>query len=461
MRLKLSYILLSTVLAFAVVSWALTYFFPAPPSTVTIATAFKGASFDYFGRRYRERFARAKVELKLRATEGALENLKLLNDPSSGVQIGFVTGGVSEPDTFSGVLSLGTIDYLPIWLFYASDERLENLSQLKGKRIAVGPVGSGTRFSAEKILSKGGISAKNATFVPLGGDKAAQALLAGEVDVVWILGSPKASAVQSMLRSPNVRLMSFPMAEAFTRVIPSLVRLELPEGVIDIAGNIPDHDVPLIATTTSVLVRSDLHPEIVNLLLQTMQEVHRAPGIFQRAGQFPSPTDPDFPVAAAAVDFYKNGPSFLQRHLPLWLTVHAQRAIAVLVTAIALLPLLRYLPATYQWHIRRRLLYWYSQLRRLEAAIEAGQTNIDLITTRTAVDKIDEAVSHTRFPLGFANQVYDLRGHIDIVRRRLAARAGTSNTQESEEVSARPGAPLQTSKAGAANSAIRRREEME
>lgn len=135
---KLSYVLLLTVLAFAAVSWALTYFFPAPPSTVTIATAFKGASFDYYGRRYRERFALAKVNLELRATKGALDNLKLLKDPGSGVQIAFVTGGVAEPDTFSGILSLGTIDYLPIWLFYVSGERLENLSQLKGKRIAVG-----------------------------------------------------------------------------------------------------------------------------------------------------------------------------------------------------------------------------------------------------------------------------------------------------------------------------------
>lgn len=296
----------------------------------------------------------------------------------------------------------------------------------------MGPVGSGTRFSAEKILGKGGVSAENATFLSLAGDKAAQALRVGEVDVVWILGSPNASAVQSMLRDPNVRLMSFPMAEAFTRVIPSLVRLDLPEGVIDLAGNIPAHDVQLVATTMSVLVRSDLHPEIVALLLKTMQEIHRTPGIFQRADQFPMPTDPDFPVAAAAVDFYKNGPSFLQRHLPLWLTVHAQRAIAVLVTAIAIgLPLFRYLPAAYDWHIRRRLLYWYSQLKTLEASIEDGdQSSKDLDAKRAAMDKIEEAVSHTRFPLGFANQVYDLRGHIDIVRRRLAAQAGAPNNQQ-------------------------------
>lgn len=244
-----------------------------------------------------------------------------------------------------------------------------------------------------------------------------------------------------MLRSPNVRLMNFPMAEAFTRVMPSLVRLDLPEGVIDIAENIPAYDVPLLATTMSVQVRSDLHPEIVSLLLQTMREIHRAPGIFQRAGQFPMPTDPDFPVAAAAVHFYKNGPSFLQRHLPLWLTVHAQRAIAVLVTAIAIgLPLFRFLPAAYEWHIRRRLLYWYSQLKTLEVSIEGDQGSKDQAATQAAVDKIEEALSHTRFPLGFANQVYDLRGHIDVVRRRLAAQTGAPNNQEMEKVPLRASA---------------------
>jgi TRAP-type uncharacterized transport system substrate-binding protein len=414
------YLLISAIFIFALVSLVLSYFLPAPPQTVTIATAFKGASFDYFGQLYREKFGLAKVNLALRPTEGALENLKLLNDPSSGVDIAFVTGGVSDPGHPPNVLSLGTIDYLPIWIFYTSAEPFDRLSQLKGKRIAVGPVGSGTRFSAERILGKGGLTPDNADFVSLAGDKAADALRDGGVDAVWILGAPDTSAVQSMLRNPKSRLLNFPTAEAFTRVFPNLVKVTLPQGVIDLAQNIPSQDVSLIATTSSVLVRSDLHPEIVFLLLQTMREIHRTPGVFQHAGEFPMPSDPDFPVAASAIDFYKNGPSFLQRHLPLWLTVHAQRAIAVLLTAIAVgLPLFRYLPALYEWHMRRRLLYWYSQLKSLEASVENDASH-DLTQRQAAVDQIEDAVSRIRFPLTFANQVYDLRGHIDIVRRRLA-----------------------------------------
>ena len=218
------------------------------------------------------------------------------------------------------------------------------------------------------------MNSETATLLPFAGTAAVEAMNDGKVDAVWIFGAPDATAVQSFLRNPNVRLMSFPKAEAFTLIFPELVRLVLPQDVIDIDRNIPPNDVPLIGSTAKVLVRSDLHPEIVQLLLQTMVEVHSGSDIFQRTGEFPNSTDIEYPVAPAAIDFYKNGPSFMQRHLPLWLSVHAQRAIAVLVAAIALgLPLFRLLPSAYNWITRRRLFYWYAQLKALEASFDAAR----------------------------------------------------------------------------------------
>jgi hypothetical protein len=217
--------------------------------------------------------------------------------------------------------------------------------------------------------------------------------------------------------------MSFPMAEAFSRIFPDLVRLVLPQGVIDIDLIIPPNDVTLIGNTAKVLVRNDLHPEIVQLLLQTMVEVHGGANIFQRAGEFPNGTDVEYPVAPAAIDFYKNGPSFMQRHLPLWLSVHAQRAIAVLVTAIALgVPMSRFLPTAYNWIMRRRLFYWYAQLKKLEASFDASPVNQHLAETQADIERIEEAVSHIQFPLTFSDQLYNLRSHIDIVRRKIASR---------------------------------------
>ena len=133
-------------------------------------------------------------------------------------------------------------------------------------------------------------------------------------------------------------------------------------------------------------------------------------------------TDVEYPVAPAAIDFYKNGPSFMQRHLPLWLSVHAQRAIAVLVAAIALgLPMFRFLPWAYNWITRRRLFYWYAQLKKLEASFDARPVNQHLAEKQAEIERIEEAVSHIRFPLTFSDQLYNLRSHIEIVRRKISS----------------------------------------
>jgi TRAP-type uncharacterized transport system substrate-binding protein len=405
------------------VSLALVYFIPAPPSKVIMATAFKGSSFEYYGHEYREIFVRYNIELELRETAGAVENVKLLLDPKSDIQFALVVGGVSDEKRAPGLLSLGTVYNNPFWLFYSSNEPFDRLSQFRGKRIAAGPVGSGSRVAAEQILGKGGVNSENTMLLPFAGSAAVEALNDGKVDAVWIFGAPNGTAVHSLLTNPNVRLMSFPTAEAFTLIFPELVQLHLPRGAIDIDSNIPPIDVPLIGSTSKVLVRSDLHPEIVQLLLQTMVKVHGGRAIFQNSGEFPNSTDTEYPVAPAAVDFYKNGPSFMQRHLPLWLSVHAQRAIAVLLAGIAIgFPLFRFMPLAYNWITRRRLFYWYAKLKALEASFDANPTDRPLAEKRAEIEQIEDAVSHISIPLTFSDQVYNLRSHIDIVRRKIASR---------------------------------------
>jgi TRAP-type uncharacterized transport system substrate-binding protein len=179
------------------------------------------------------------------------------------------------------------------------------MSQFKGKRIAIGPIGSGTRLSAEAVLSKAGINSESATLLPLAGTGAAQALKEGQLDAVWFIGTPDATGAQTMLRDPKVRLFNFPMTEAFTRNYSYLIRLVMPQGVINIDPPNPPNEVTLLGTTTKVLIRNDLHPGIVTLLLQTMTEAHSAQEIFQRHGEFPNGNETEYPIAVSAVDYYK------------------------------------------------------------------------------------------------------------------------------------------------------------
>jgi TRAP transporter TAXI family solute receptor len=414
--------LLAAILCIASIVWfAVAYFIPAPPTTVTIATAFKGSTFVFYGEKYREIFARSHVKLEFRETNGAVDNLRLLQDPKSGVDIGFVNGGVSNGNPPPGLLSIGLMYNNAFWIFYRSTETLDRFSQLKGRRIAVGPEGSGTRFSAEQVLGAGGITSATATFLPYGGTAAVDALKDGKVDVAWVLGGTDAAVVKALLHTPDVRLMNIPMAEAFTRIFPGIVRLVLPQGVFDIEGNIPPNDVTLLATTNRLLIRDDLHPEIVQLLLRTVSEVHGKQDIFQRAGEFPTQTDPEYPMAASAVDYYKNGPSFLQRHLPLWLSVHVQRAIAVLVTAIAIgIPLLNLAPKLYRWFLHNHLRKLYRRLRTIEEASQTELTAPQLVTLQAELEKIDRAARI--LPKRHSDLFFDFNRHIDSTRARLVSR---------------------------------------
>jgi TRAP-type uncharacterized transport system substrate-binding protein len=417
---------IAALIALVVVTWlALEYFVPSLPTRITIGAGGKGTSFEYFGEHYRKRFARAGVNLIVRETAGALENLELLKDPNSGVQIGFLTGGLSNSEDAPNLSSMGLISNVPFWIFYPSSEQLAGFSQLKGKRIAVGPEGSGARYTAERLLSKADINAKTATLLPFSGNAAVEALMDGSADAALIVGASDAPSVSKLITNSKLRLMNFSTAEALTRMFPDVVRLVLSKGVIEIDPPNPPEDVTLVGTTAKVLIRDDLHPAIVQLLAQIMKEEHQGPGLFQRRGEFPSIEDPEFPVSRIAADYYKNGPSFLARYLPLWMTVYAQRAIAFVVAALAIVfPAFGFAPRLYEWLVQQRLRKLYRRLRVVELALQREPTAAQIKFFETELAEIDHAT--TAVPLRHSDLYFMLRYHLDQTRSRLAKAASIS-----------------------------------
>jgi TRAP transporter TAXI family solute receptor len=415
---------LAVILSIAGISWlVLGYFIPAPPSKITIAGSFKGSYYNVVTAQYKDILARSHVTVDARLTEGAVDNLRLLKDPTSGFQVALMQGGVSDGKQSPGLLSLGRINHQIFWVFYRATDTIDNLRQLKGKRIAVGGTGSATRLVAEKVLAVAGITSETATFLPLAAQNAADALIDKAVDAIVIAFAPEAPIISTLLQDPNVRLMSFADEEALTRIFPFLVRLVLPHGVIDYERNIPATDMTVIATTNAVLVRDDIHPAIINLLVQTMLEANSGPGLFQRAGDFPTQTDPEYPVAQSALDFYKNGPSFLHRYLPFWITNYAQRIIAVLAAVIAIvLPLFSYAPKLYRWLVEDRLRSMYRRLRTIEASLQKDVAISEVSALEADLESIDRAIHILGVPIRHSDLFFSLKVHIDLVRTRLGSR---------------------------------------
>lgn len=409
---------------------------PMPPKRVVLATGASQGAYAEFGKRYKAILAQQGVTVELRETQGAAENLKLLRDRDSGVDLAFVQGGADLDHATAadaeaanaGLESLGSLFYEPVWLFYREDAArrllkrpaLGALADLTGWRVNIGAPGSGVPSLMRKLLEANRIDPATLTLLQEPTTPAVVTFLDGRSDAIVFASAPESLMVQMLLQTPGVKLFDFAQAEAYSRRFSFMSPIVLPRGVVDLARDQPPADVRLVAPTATLVAREALHPALVQLFVQAARQVHGEAGWFQRKGEFPSTLNTERPLAKEAERFYQNGPPFLQRYMPFWIANLVDRMWIVLVSIIAILiPLSRVVPPLYEFRIRSRVFRWYGQLRGVEEAI--GQRPDDELLEE--LDTIERKVEHITVPLSYADELYALRGHINLVRGRLRTTA--------------------------------------
>lgn len=384
---------------------------PLPPRTVVMTTGTEGGIYRDFGEKYRAALARHGITLELRPSRGNVENLARLKDPSSGVSVGFVAGGLAGEKDSPGVESLGTISYDPVWVFCHGLPNTASFRELRGKRVSVDP-DSGV---LPELLRATGMESQ-ITLVPLGPEAGGEALLRGEIDCASMLTVTDAAIVKKLLAESSVNLMDFARADAYVALFPYLKKVTIPRGIGSLAEDLPPVDVTLIASMTSLLVRNDLHPAIQFLLLEAAQDIHSGPGILRYAGQFPAPEPVDVPLSDEARSYYASGGNFLQRHLPFWLVVLATRLLLVVVPIVGLVyPLARMIPEAMAYAVQRRLHLLYAELRSIEAGIDSG---VPVAESEASMAQFNEKVRRTYIK---APALYTLKYHASYVADRLRA----------------------------------------
>lgn len=398
------------------------YIRPAPPDTLMLATGGEGGAYQRFGAAYKDVLARHGIRVVEQPSAGSTENLARLRDASHAVDAAFIQGGSVRLQTDDALVSLGGLYNEPLWIFYHADlaaERgaLTQLAELKGRRIAIGGTGSGTHTLARELLQASQIDDDNTRLVERGGPELTRAFAARRIDAAFVVGPTESATVWTLLHTPGIRLMSLAHAEAYTRHFPYLTKLTLPRGAIAIGADLPARDIQLLAATATLVVREDIHPALVDLLMQALSEVHGTAGIFQRAGEFPRAASADFPLSPEAARYYKSGTPLLQRYLPFWAATLVDRMVVMLIPLIALLiPVLRFAPGLYNWRIKARIYRRYGELKFIEADIDADPARQTQAEWLASIDAIERDVNRLPMPLAFADMVYTLRAHIDLVR---------------------------------------------
>lgn len=414
---------IATLLILAALVAAIAWLGPLPPKVVTMSTGTAGSDFDLYGRQYRAILRRSGVQLRLVSSAGAVENLQRLNDPRSGVAIAFVQGGLTSEAQSPELQSLGTVFYQPFWFFVRRGLSMAHPEDVRGKTMAIGPEGSGTRVLAKKFLALNGIDESLLQLLPLPAAEASEALLRGEIDAAAMVESWDSPIVRRLLDSADVNIVGAPRADAYAALDPYITKLILPTGVGNLATNRPPNDVPLVATEASLIVRKDLHPAVQYLLLEAATELHSAGGLFRKAGEFPAPARVDLPISKDARQYYKSGPPFLQRYLPYGIAVLASRLLVLLIPVIGVAyPLLRTAPALYSWSMRRRIFRLYGELKYIEVELDS-RGGIPAQTLLAQLQGLEARANHLQVPFAFAPFLYQLRNHIALVRSRFDAAA--------------------------------------
>ena len=417
----LAWVLIALALIYVVYRWV----DPLPPRRLTIAVGGAGSVYDDFAKQYARILARNGVTLNIRTTAGALENLDLLRNPASGVQAALSTFGFNQPSDTDSLDSLGGIFDGPIFIFYRGPEPITELSQFRGKRIAIGLPRTAVRALMTEVLRATGASASSNQIVDLDNTQAVDALIAGNIDAAIFTSELESELLRRAFGDADLRLMNVTQAEAIAKTVPGLQHVILWRGLVSLSKDIPSSDANLLAVRNRVLVRKDLHPALQYLLLEAMREVHSPQGPFSRIGEFPAKQPNDLPLSPTAEAFYRSGPTFWQRYTSFWLASLVSRILFFVIPVIALLiPVISTVPRVYKWLSLRRIDNIHRALGNLER--EIAQSPEELRNYAARISEIESDVRMLKVARPFEVDLQRLRIHLRMVQEDIAQlEAGT------------------------------------
>jgi TRAP transporter TAXI family solute receptor len=417
-------VVLAVLLALAaVLLWFLfAYFQPPPPKVVRIATGMPSGAYFRFAKAYESHFAKHGVKLEVIETSGSVDNLQRLNDPKRIVDLAFVQGGTGTPEQYPRLEALASVAHEPIWVFYnraAFSAELDKLALLRGKRVAVGPPGSGVRVAALELLKLNQIGEDKLALTADAQAGAMDLLREGKLDAVFLVAAIESPVVAKAL-ADGVPLVNLAGALAYERLIPWAWKVTLPRGGANMAADLPPHDVDMVASTAILVARNDLHRAIMYLALEAAKEVHQGATALGNAGDFPATKHLDYPQAEESDHFFKSGPPMLRQYVPFWLANLLERLLLLLAPILAIgIPLAKLLPSLKDWKEQSELTHLYDEILSIEYgryADDAGRAK--------ALHRLDE-MEHELPALGmtahYFKEILSLKDLIGSARERLKA----------------------------------------
>jgi TRAP transporter TAXI family solute receptor len=360
----------ATALVLAVLCWmALGWLIPEPKETIKMATGPSVGAYYQYAQRYKELLLQHGIQAEIIETNGTVDNFSRLNRKEDPADVAFIQAGPWPPSA-TPLESLASVVDEPLWVFVNPHRNpsilLHQISDLRGRKLAIGKPGSGTYPVAQQVLELSGLKLGSFTAYPLGGQAALDALQRGEIHAALMVASATAPIVDRAF-DMNLEVMSVSSAQAFERHLPWVHALTLPQSVISLPKKKPRIDVPMLSMKANLVARADLHDSVKYLLLEVASKVHGGIGPLQREKQFPSAEGLILPQSEASKQFFRGGKPWLQKYLPFWSAYHIERVlIAALPVLVIMLPLLKTMMAFNERRNHAAIMRLLNQAKEIE-----------------------------------------------------------------------------------------------
>ncbi len=390
---------------------------PPPPKKVLVATGRTDGVYYTVAKAYQAALQKEGITLQIVPTAGSEAALSALR--KGEVDFAFIQGGTPAHGA-SGLYGIAALYFEPLWIMHRVGSEFATLSELEGARIAIGMPGSGTNALSRALLSANGIDGNRSRLLPLPLAEAIDALVDGRIDVLMSVVSAKSPLVAQALHREKIALFDSRRAPAYAKRFLYLSEVTLPEGVLDLAEDIPPRDIRMVATTAQLVTGKEASHEIIRLLLRKAKQIHSAPTLFAPAGTFPTPDYLQFPLHEEARRYFEHGDTWLERTFPFPIATLIDRLMIFLIPILTLLlPLLKGFFPIYRWRIRHQIYRWYRLLRQIDEKAET----LDTEGIERELERIGrlqrEVQEHVNVPLSYMGEYYLLREHIRLIKEKL------------------------------------------
>ena len=396
---------------------------PSAPKKIVLLAGPEGTGYHALGQRYADYLSHQGLQVDVQVTGGGFDNVQQLAAGAENT-VAFAPSNIEhvigDSEDTSHLVTLGSIAYEPLWLFIRSDLEVRRIPDLAGLRVATGGDGTVVNYVARHLLELNRVTDQVETLPSEGQTPkaVADALADGRIDAGFGIGDPASPVINRMLTDDSVSLLSFERADAYQALDPGIAKLVAPEGIFDLARNIPSEDLALLAATTNLVTLDNLYPSVVPLMLEAASAIQSEQRIVTAGESFPSADHVSLPLHRGAERYYDQGETGLSKYLPYKVTRWLNHLGVVVLPLLTLaFVLVKIAPMVLKLWGNMQLIGLLKRLEAVEKAHAAGGNreqllgDLDLIAEKSAKLFVPRSTVHDY--IDFRQFLHDMRDRVE------------------------------------------------